>query len=91
MKLIIKVVEIKGPCPVYKKGDKIVFDEGYRLNLKETDAVCIHSLASVLPYYNALYRGVPPEDMGLGEGYVQCLDPKKYTGGGTVTFKIKVE
>jgi uncharacterized repeat protein (TIGR04076 family) len=91
MKLVITVVEITGSCPVYTKGDKIVFDEGYKLNLEETDAVCIHSLASILPYYNALYRGVPPEEMGLGEGYVQCLDPVRYTGGGTVTFKIEVE
>lgn len=91
MKIVLKVVEIKGFCPVYKKGDRIVFDEGYKLNLEETDALCIHSLASILPYYNAIYRGVPPEDMGLGEGYVQCLDPMKYTQGGTVIFKIEVE
>lgn len=91
MKIVIKVVEIKGFCPVYKKGDRIVFDEGYKLNLEETDALCIHSLASILPYYNAIYRGIPPGDMGLGEGYVQCLDPMKYTQGGTVIFKIEVE
>ena len=91
MKIVTKVVEIKGFCPVYKKGDKIVFDEGYKLNLEETDAVCIHSLASILPYYNAIYRGISPKDMGLGEGYVQCLDPMEYTKGGTVIFKIEVK
>jgi len=91
MRLVIEVVEIKGRCPVYKKGDKIVFDDGYRLNLKETDALCIHSLASILPYYNAIYRGVSPKDMGLGDGYVQCLDPLEFTGGGTVIFKIEVK
>ncbi|MCK4575254.1 TIGR04076 family protein [candidate division WOR-3 bacterium] len=92
MKLIIKVKRIKGKCPVYKEGDKIVIDEGYRLNLKETDAVCLHSLASIMPYYIPLSKGVDPKEMGLvGEGdnaYLQCLDPCEYTGGGTVIFEL---
>jgi hypothetical protein len=46
MKLIIKVIEIKGTCPVYKIGDKIVLDEGYIVNHVETDNICMHSLAS---------------------------------------------
>ncbi len=29
-KLTIKVKEIKGICPVYKPGEKIVIDEGYK-------------------------------------------------------------
>jgi hypothetical protein len=29
-KLTIKVKEIKGICPVYKSGEKIVIDEGYK-------------------------------------------------------------
>ncbi|MGD8513377.1 MAG: TIGR04076 family protein [Deltaproteobacteria bacterium] len=92
-RLIITVKEIKGNCPVYRVGDKIVLDEGYRLNLKETDNMCIHSLASIMPYYVALYRGVDPRDLGLSrdreKAYVQCLDPCNYTGGGTVVFEIE--
>jgi len=92
MKLIVKVIKIKGTCPVYKEGDKIVLDEGYIMNLKETDAVCMHSLASLMPYYNALSRGVNPESLGLTKkgkkAYLQCLDPCEYTGGGTVIFEI---
>jgi uncharacterized repeat protein (TIGR04076 family) len=92
-RLIITVKEIKGNCPVYRFGDKIVLDEGYRLNLKETDNMCIHSLASIMPYYVALYRGVDPRDLGLSrdreKAYVQCLDPCNYTGGGTVVFEIE--
>ncbi|MFQ6070562.1 MAG: TIGR04076 family protein [Candidatus Aminicenantales bacterium] len=92
MKLVVEVIEIEGKCPVYSVGNKIVLDEGYKLNLKETDAVCMHSLASLLPYYNALSKGVQARELGLaveGEAaYVQCLDPLKHTGGGTVTFKI---
>jgi uncharacterized repeat protein (TIGR04076 family) len=95
--LKIKVVEIKGTCPVYSGGDTIYLDQGYKLDLEKTDAVCMHSLASIIPYYNALSNGVKPATLGLaknlGNGrsaYVQCLDPCSYTGGGTVTFEIKI-
>lgn len=92
-RLLVSVKEIRGNCPVYRVGDKIVLDEGYRLNLKETDNVCMHSLCSVMPYYIALFRGVDPRALGLSEdpqkAYVQCLDPCEYTGGGTVIFQIE--
>lgn len=93
MKLIIEVIDIKGKCPVYKLGDKIVLDEGYRVNLKKTDHLCFHSLASLLPYYNALAKGARPVELGLAKkgrvAYLQCLDPEKFTGGGTVTFGVR--
>ena len=92
-RLIIVVKEIKGNCPVYRVGDRIVLDEGYRINLEETDNVCMHSMASVMPYYVALYRGVDPKELGLSKdgkkAYVQCLDPCNYTGGGTVILEIE--
>ena len=92
-RLLITVKEIKGNCPVYRIGDRIVLDDGYRLNLKETDNVCMHSLSSIMPYYVALYRGVDPKKLGLSregkKAYVQCLDPCDYTGGGTVIFEIE--
>ncbi|MEA1904878.1 MAG: TIGR04076 family protein [Candidatus Hadarchaeota archaeon] len=92
--LIIKVIAIEGNCPVYRLGDRIVIEDGFRLNLEETDAVCMHSLASLMPYYVALSKGVSPRELGLaGEGdraYVQCLDPARYTGGGTVTFEVEI-
>ena len=81
-RLIISVKEVKGNCPVYRMGDKIVLDEGYRLNLKETDNVCMHSLSSILPYHIVLYNGVDPRKLGLSrdgdKAYVQCLDPCDY-------------
>ncbi len=93
MKLVIEVIAIKGKCPVYKVGNRIILDEGYRLNLKKTDAVCLHSLASLLPYYNALAKGVNPVVLGLAKkgkvAYLQCLDPEERTGGGTVTFSVR--
>jgi uncharacterized repeat protein (TIGR04076 family) len=96
MKLIISVEEIRGRCPVYEVGDRIVLDSGFRLNLKETTKGCMHSFASIIPYHIALSKGVRPDQMGLahkdrddGRAYVQCLDPCEMTGGGTVTFSIE--
>ena len=96
MQLTIKVVDIKGKCPVYEIGDKIVLQQGYILDPKETDIVCMHSLASIIPYYIALSKGVRAKDLGLAKGdsneaYVQCLDPCDLTGGGTVLFEISKE
>lgn len=64
-KLEIKVVEIRGKCPVFKLGDRIVI-EGPRINLEETDAVCTHAFASLLPYIVALRKGIKPNEIGLG-------------------------
>jgi len=96
VRLVIEVVDIQGNCPVYMVGDRFTLDQGYVLNPKESDNVCMHSLASVIPYYTALSRGVSPEDLGLsgsvaGRAYVQCLDPCKITGGGTVVLEIRKE
>ena len=91
MDLIVKVKEIKGSCPVYKTGDKFTLKEGYKL--VADIPVCMHSLASILPYYNAL-RKMSPADLGIAgkeekdKAFVQCLDPLCYTGGGTVVFEI---
>ena len=93
MKLTVTVVDIKGKCPVYEVGNKITLSEGYILDPGQTDIVCMHSLASILPYYVALAKGVKARDLGLSQGeskeaYVQCLDPCEVTGGGTVRFEI---
>ncbi len=95
MKLVIEVFEIEGKCPVYEVGDRIVLDEGYKVNFEETDNICVHSLASIIPYHTALAKGITPVELGLTKSgdaaFVQCLDPQKHTGGGTVTFKITRE
>ncbi len=93
MRLIITVVDIKGKCPVYQIGDRITLNEGYILDPEHTDVVCMHSLASILPYYVALSKGVEARALGLSRGeseeaYVQCLDPCEITGGGTVQLEI---
>jgi len=94
-KLVVKVKEIKGRCPVYKIGDTLVI-EGPKINLNKTDAICIHALYSILHYSTALKKGVSLIELGLSKtedkAYVQCLDPgEPYTSGGTVIFEIKRE
>ena len=93
MNLTIIVKEIIGNCPVYKKGDEFYILNGYKLEARI--AICMHSLASIMPYYVALSRGVSPKDLGLSKdrksAFVQCLDPCEYTGGGTVIFELKSE
>ena len=93
--LIIEVSEIKGKCPVYKKGDKIVID-GPEIVLEKTDAIRIHALAPLLHYVVALRDGVDPRKLGLSKekdvAYIQCVDPgEPYTEGGTVIFKCYIE
>ena len=89
--LRVKVIEIKGNCPVYEVGDEFILLEGYKLRTEKP--ICMHSLASIMPYYMALNKGISPKDLSLGnerKAYVQCLDPCEYTGGGTVILEITV-
>jgi len=94
MDLVIKVKEVKGKCPVYKAGDEFMLKDGYKL--VADFPVCMHSLASIMPHYNAL-RISSPKDWGLGgteddsKAYVQCLDASAYTDGGTAVFEIRKE
>jgi uncharacterized repeat protein (TIGR04076 family) len=91
MDLVVRVKEIKGHCPVYKVGDTFALESGYKLVTEIP--LCMHSLASLLPHYNAL-RVSKPEEWGLAgkddrtKAYVQCLDPMAYTDGGTMVFEI---
>jgi uncharacterized repeat protein (TIGR04076 family) len=93
MDLIIKVKEIRGCCPVYEVGHSISLRDGYILDTKSNEPLCMHSLASLLPYYVALAKGVKAKEVGLSgpdktKAYLQCLDPCDITGGGTVIFEI---
>jgi uncharacterized repeat protein (TIGR04076 family) len=88
--LEVRVVEIKGRCPVYRVGDRFRISEGYKLQAERP--VCLHALSALMPYYVALSRGTPPRELGLGNddtAYLQCLDPYERTGGGTVVFAVR--
>ena len=95
-RLIIIVKEIRGKCPVFKIGEKIVV-ESPKVLVSETDSICIHAFGCLLPMLVPLTHGTSFKKLGLtkeeGEiGYIQCLDPgKPYTEGGTVIFEIKRE
>ena len=88
--LVIEVWDVAGHCPVYQVGDRFHVLKGYQLVADRP--VCMHALQSVCPYYASLSRGISPTVLGLagpdGSAYVQCLDPHRYTDGGTVTFRI---
>ena len=88
------VGKIEGSCPVYSVGDRFVIRDGYVLEAGLAP-VCMHGLSSIMPFYAALSRGIGPRELGLsggggGSAFVQCPDPCRITGGGTVTFEIKV-
>ena len=91
MDLHVQVKQIKGRCPVYQVGDAFKLAGGYRLVASKP--LCMHSLASLMPHYNAL-RVAPPSQWGLAgkddpaKAYFQCLDPVSHTGGGTVIFEV---
>lgn len=91
--MLIKVVEIQGTCPAYRLGDSFRIEDGHKL--VSDRPVCLHALQSLNPYYVALSRGIAPSELGIagkdGAAYVQCLDPQKFTDGGTATFRITSE
>ncbi len=91
MNLIVKVKEIKGNCPVYQQDDIFILEDGYKLISKKP--LCMHSLSSIIPFYNAL-RVAGPDVFGIAgkknpnAGYIQCPDACSYTYGGTAVFEI---
>ena len=93
--LEIVVHEIKGSCPVYKKGDRIIIEDP-RILLEKTDALCTHALSTLLHYVLIVEHDWCPVKLGLTtnkdpeSAYMQCVDPgKPYTDGGTVIFKCR--
>lgn len=62
--LEITVHDIKGQCPVYKKGDKIVI-QNPQIILEKTDALCTHALPSILHYALILEKYWHPFQLGL--------------------------
>jgi len=93
--LEIKVREIRGTCPVYKVGDKIVIDDP-KILLDKTDGLCTHALSTLLHYVTILEHDWCSVKLGLttpedpNHAYMQCVDPgQPYTEGGTVIFECR--
>ena len=93
--LEITVDEIKGHCPIYKLGDRIIID-GPEIVIEKTDALCTHALSTILHYTTILDHEWIPLELGLtrkgdeDHAYMQCVDPgEPYTEGGTVIFRCR--
>jgi len=93
--LEIQVHEIRGKCPVYREGDRIIVDDP-EIDLERTDALCTHALSTLLHYTTILERNWCPVELGLTvdgdeeHAYIQCVDPgEPYTEGGTVIFRVR--
>ena len=93
-----EVEEIKGSCPMYKKGDRLVMDSyGYTecVNVKESDAVCMRVLDNT--WCHMVYQAgddtlVDYMGGGVGECRIACSMPgEPYTPCGYVIFRIKRE
>jgi uncharacterized repeat protein (TIGR04076 family) len=95
-RLVITVKEIRGNCPVFKVGDRIIV-ESPKIVVEKTDNLCVHALGCMLSVIVPLSGGIGFRQLGLSKeksekGYIQCLDPgKPYTNGGTVLFEIERE
>ena len=93
--LEIRVCEIRGNCPVYKVGDRLVIHDP-KILLDRTDALCTHALSTLLHYTTILEHNWCPLELGLTtpedpqHAYLQCIDPgEPYTEGGTVIFQCR--
>ena len=92
-KVLITVKEVRGYCPIYKVGDKILL-EGFYINSHASSNVCLHALTAMMSLLSAFSHGASAKDLGIGEkdneGTVQCPDPgPPRTKGGTVVFHLK--
>ena len=93
--IIITVEKIRGNCPIYKTGDKIVINEFY-IKSNDSQNICIHAFAAMTTLLSAFLHGISATELGIGSqeniGYIQCPDPgPPCTKGGTVLFKLKRE
>jgi uncharacterized repeat protein (TIGR04076 family) len=93
--MILKVKEVRGTCPVFKGGERIVIS-GPEIDLEKTDRICIHALTPILHFALALREGASPVHLGLSESedraFIQCPDPgPPFTSGGTVVFEVALE
>lgn len=93
--LEIRAHEVRGKCPVYGVGDKMVIDDP-KILLDNTDALCTHALSTLLHYVTILEHDWCPLKLGLTtsedteHAYMQCVDPgKPYTEGETVIFECR--
>lgn len=96
-KVIYEVEEIRGSCPLYEVGNRMVIDADplESLNLEETDKVCMRAFDNMC--YRMVWNGGSDELLkhmaGVnGECRMQCPNPgEPYTPCGTVIFRVRRE
>lgn len=88
-KVTATVVEKEGVCTAgLKVGDKIVFRIP-RIDLKETQTLCMNALNCLMPYVRQWSTAPLPQN---ARPYVCCSDPGPGKGGkGHVTFHLEQE
>lgn len=94
-RVILHIKEVKGYCPLYKPGDKIIIDRFF-IDSKESNNICMHAFSAMLTLLSAFVHGSSAVDLGIGHeedvGYLECPDPgPPYTEGGTVLFELRRE
>jgi uncharacterized repeat protein (TIGR04076 family) len=94
-RVVLEVKDVRGFCPIYKKGDRIVL-KGFYIDAKSSKDICIHMFSSLLTLLSAFSHGSSAIELGIGSsediGYLQCPDPgPPYTKGGTVIFELRRE
>jgi len=92
-RVVLEVKDIRGFCPLYKLGDKIILNEFY-IDSKRSENICIHLLSAAFTLLSAFMHGASAVELGIGDredvGYLQCPDPgPPYTKGGTVVFELR--
>ena len=94
--LKVTIKDIRGICSVYEIGDEFLIDRGYVLRSERGVPVCMHSLSALMPFYVALSKGIPAENLGLArEGapevaLVHCPDPCESPRGGAVLMEVRL-
>jgi uncharacterized repeat protein (TIGR04076 family) len=91
--LEFEVVEIRGYCPLYNVGDKMVIDYP-RVVLDKGDPLCANVLSSLMRYVQDLEKGADLDELGLSksedgnDAFIECEEASKlYANCGTVTFR----
>jgi len=85
-RVIIEVKDIKGKCPIYSLGDKMVIENQELIFDESTcSSVCMHAIGCLLTGY----MGIRMSQKGR-EWIAQCMDPGVAYDpeGGTVFFRI---
>jgi len=88
-KITVTVAEIQGVCTAgFKAGDKIVIRMP-RIDVRETDNLCMNALSALMPYVRQWStEPFPPNARSI----VCCPDPGPEKGGrGHVFFHIQSE